>query len=794
MFKKTFFVSTAALLLCFLASCSLFNSPDNSGSVKLTLSRSAARNADSGSETLYVDVSLKGDYSQTQTIPLPPDATEATAIFDQIKLNATVYIEANVYKKDSASDEKIYTYTGKSDTIKIKSGENNISLTLKKLYSVSFNLNGGTGDFKTQRVVSGETATEPETEPTKEATEDCAYEFAGWYTSDDVKFDFDKPIKKDTILYAKWNEKHIFTVTFDSNNGDNEPFATERIVEGKSVSEPENHPEKEGTDGFAYVFSGWYKSIDDETPFDFNTPIEESITLYAKWITKQWFTVTFKADIDADEDFDTARVLEGNKVSAPETNPTKAETAEKIYTFDCWVTADDEAFDFDTPITGNITLYARYTEKNIYTITFDSDNGATSAFATEKVIEGYKVSAPTENPTKDGTGDEEYEFAGWFTSDDEGKTLSESPFDFNTPITGNLILYAGWAPIPYFTVTFNVNGGKGEYEAQRVLKGKTITRPSANPTKEADEDHKYYFVNWYISTDGGKTFASEPFDFSQPINSDTELYAVWTTKDVYTITFDLNGGDGTNFEENVIVDEKLAAPSVVPERKSDEDFDYTFAGWFTSEDEGKTLASTPFNFDEAITDNITLYAGWTKTAFYKVSFNLNGGKESIVPQRIKNGSKANEPEIIPTKDPAESTTYEFAGWYTSTDDGTTLSSTPFDFNTPISESIVLYAKWEAQVTSYIDVDIPYENATKEMLITSMRGLEDGTWECTAKEGYDSYTWKWDGVTQTEYNNRNVFITPIAVKGGTYTVTLLVTKIVDGETKYYSETTQVSREQ
>ena len=81
-----------------------------------------------------------------------------------------------------------------------------------------------------------------------------------------------------------------------------------------------------------------------------------------------------------------------------------------------------------------------------------------------------------------------------------------------------------------------------------------------------------------------------------------------------------------------------------------------------------------------------------------------------------------------------------------------------------------------------------------MLITSMRGQEGGTWEITAKEGYDSYTWKWDGVTQSEYNNKIVFITPTAIKGGTYTVSLLVTKIIDGETKYYSETTQVTREQ
>jgi uncharacterized repeat protein (TIGR02543 family) len=39
---------------------------------------------------------------------------------------------------------------------------------------------------------------------------------------------------------------------------------------------------------------------------------------------------------------------------------------------------------------------------------------------------------------------------------------------------------------------------------------------------------------------------------------------------------------------------------------------YDFAGWYTSEDEGQTLSDTAFGFDTAITEDITLYAKWTK--------------------------------------------------------------------------------------------------------------------------------------------------------------------------------------
>ena len=543
--------------------------------------------------------------------------------------NASIYIEANAYLKEPGLNEKYFLYKGTSDSIKVKSGTNNISLALKKLYTVWFELNGGTGDFDEQRVVSGEKATRPETEPTKESTEDCAYEFIGWYTSDDALFNFDTPIKQDTILYAKWAQKSFVTVTFDSNNGkDEEPFTTVRIVEGKTVKQPENHPEKEGTDEFAYEFSGWYTSADAKTQFDFTTPIDKDITLYAGWITKQWFTVTFDSDNGAVAAFATKKVLEGDKVSAPETNPTKADTEDEKYKFDSWYTTEGTAFDFNTEITDNITLIAHYAVTHIYKVSFNL-NGGEGTIETQRVTEGEKATRPSTDPTRENTATAEYTFGGWYTSTDNGETISDEPFDFDTPITGNLTLYAFWNSTEKFTVSFNVNGGTGNFESQTVTNGEKATEPTTQPTKEGDENTKY-----------------------------------------------------------------------------------TFTGWYTSSDEGKTLSETPFNFAK----------------------------------------------------------------------------------TKITKSITLYAKWNVQVTSSIDVEIPYENVTKEMLITSMRGQEGGTWEITAKEGYDSYTWKWDGVTQSEYNNKNVFITPTAIKGGTYTVSLLVTKIIDGETKYYSETTQVTREQ
>ncbi len=71
---------------------------------------------------------------------------------------------------------------------------------------------------------------------------------------------------------------------------------------------------------------------------------------------------------------------------------------------------------------------------------------------------------------------------------------------------------------------------------------------------------------------------------------------------------------------------------------------------------------------------------------HTVTFNSNGGTE-IAPKEVVNGLKIKAPST-PTKDK-----YVFRGWYK--DDA---FNTKFDFNTPITSNITLYAKWEAANT------------------------------------------------------------------------------------------------
>ncbi len=141
----------------------------------------------------------------------------------------------------------------------------------------------------------------------------------------------------------------IFTVTFA---GDGVSVPAQNVSSGGTAIEPKN-PEREG-----YTFKYWYNQ-DQNTPFDFSTPITTDITLTAFWQKNDdshptKVTVTFAG--------------EGVNITAQSVDigSTAIEPKAPIregFTFKYWYNQDQNTpFDFNTPITQDITLTAFWQE------------------------------------------------------------------------------------------------------------------------------------------------------------------------------------------------------------------------------------------------------------------------------------------------------------------------------------------------------------------------------------------------------------------------------------------------
>ncbi|MCL2269974.1 MAG: InlB B-repeat-containing protein, partial [Treponema sp.] len=228
------------------------------------------------------------------------------------------------------------------------------------------------------------------------------------------------------------------------------------------------------------------------------------------------------------------------------------------------------AYIFSTPVTGDITLHAKWITQ--YTVTFNSNGG--SSVSNQTVNEGVAASRPA-NPTRAG-----YTFNDWYS--DSGLTIV---YNFSTSVTSNITLYAKWDAIPTYTVTFNSNGGSS-ISNQTVNEGATASRPLPPPILAG-----YIFDDWY--SDSGLTTV---YNFSTTITNNTTLYAKWIIIPPvsFTITFDSHGG--SHIDPITVTNIPIVLPE--PTRQG-----YEFIAWYVSE-------GVVFDVDTALDGDITVYALW----------------------------------------------------------------------------------------------------------------------------------------------------------------------------------------
>ena len=466
----------------------------------------------------------------------------------------------------------------------IVSGDPTVYTHPVNVAGITFDTQGGSS-VPAQAVAIGGTASVPET-PTRDG-----YVFSKWTTdvAGEHEYDFATTVSATITLYAQWTEAK--TVTFDVQGGSE--IAAQQVQTGKLAVRPEN-PERVG-----YAFAGWYTSADTSgSEYDFTAAVNDDVTLYAKW-TPNMYAVTF--DSQGGSAVDAQQVAYGGYATQPAT-PTR-----DGYTFVGWTTdaAGTTPYGFGMPVTGDITLYAKWDDAGAtyHTVTIHLNDGDDYSSdlpqdMTLFVKEGEKLTIPDSAPSRGG-----YRFAG-LTSDEQRKT----DYDAGTAVTADMTLYAKW--VKTWTVTFDTAGGSA-VNSQTVDDGGVAVAPDPSPTRDDCR-----FTGWQYD---GKSY-----DFGSKVTGDITLTAQWVrTAHQWTITFDLNGGHApagkdakTLYAERKVYDgDSLVSPTADIANEPQLD-GYTFEGWSTVKDDA--LAVSVVSFDSSgkslmpIDRDGTLYALWSR--------------------------------------------------------------------------------------------------------------------------------------------------------------------------------------
>ncbi len=500
---------------------------------------------------------------------------------------------------------------------------------------------------------------------------DYGYSFAvdtkeGYQLASDLKVIYNGEDVTSTVKVTRWawgayvdvdlgkaigENPTTHTVTFNSNGGTE--IAPKEVVSGLKIKAPST-PTKD-----KYVFRGWYEDSTFSKEFDFNTLITSDMTLYANWEAANSIN---EIRLAGDIQYGTVQVgtlpsfnpgTTTDSITIDKTNsgwmkrtsttslwggfasntPVAYNDGKTNYGYDFCVNTNDGyqlASDLKVIYNGdNVTTTANVSRwawgayvtvdlgkangtPVVYTITFNSNDG--TPVAPQNINAGEKLKEPTPAPTREG-----FTFDGWY----EDSTFSKK-FDFNTPITDSMTLYAKWTENKY-TLTFDANGGTGSMTAIADLTGEYIL-----PSNEFTAPSGKQFKGWSLTTDGAIVTKVD-------MTENRTVYAIWENIPVvtYTVSFAANGGTGT----------MTAATGISG--------NYTLPACTFTAPAGKQFkAWSVGGVEKAVGDKITVTANTTVTAVwepipvttYDLTTQVNGGHGTI--SASKTGLTAGSTETI----------------------------------------------------------------------------------------------------------------------------------------------------
>ena len=502
------------------------------------------------------------------------------------------------------------------------------------------------------------------------------YIFRGWYLNS-TPYNFQNVINNDTTIVASWEigdpnpplEENVL-VTYNYNMpGIN--LAVIKVNKGSKTIEP-LAPER-----INYRFLGWY--LNNEL-FDFDTNLNDSITLKAEWVEEIIEPVV--PDVSVSFDFDNGtspisiKIESGTKVIEPK-SPTK-----EGYTFVGWFKniLDTVPYNFQAHLTTDLSLIAKYEESGLeppdpdpviedvliqfnYNVTNVDD-------AQIMIVKGTKVLEPKV------ILNEGYTFVGWF------KNITDTePYNFDEPVNNDLGLIAKWIvaepPAPIIetvVVTFNHNVPNIENEQVTIEKGTKVIE------LRATERAGYTFVGWFKNIED-----TIPYNFNDLVNNDLGLIAKWEVEEpdplepteTVVVTFNYNVPNVNPEQVSIEKGTKVLEPKII------EHEGYTFVGWFKN-----ILDTIPYNFNAPVNSDLSLEAKWDSVPYTPTYVDVTFIDQDEDNNIIIDVVVVEKGDTMTAPTPPERSYYDFVGWV---EDG---STTIFNFLNPINREYIFVAKWQ----------------------------------------------------------------------------------------------------
>ena len=409
----------------------------------------------------------------------------------------------------------------------------------------------------------------------------------------------------------------------------------------------------------------------------------------------------------------------------------------KGYTFAFWYLGEDEqnatAYDFNTPVTENITLTAKW-NINKYTVTFDS-YGGTPVPPAQEVEYGLTATEPAA-PEKTG-----YTFDGWYLGDEK--------YDFSAAVEQNITLTAKWT-LNTYTVTFDPNGGNELAEADKTKAVKIGEAYGELPTPTRKG---YNFAGWYTEAEEGTVVTA---DTTVSAMTDHTLYAHWEAKkaNVHIMIFKSNDL-GTPivdraYTTDAVYGDTLDLAEIDPSSYLDFDFEID-GGWY---DDGlfnlykKYVSGEQANKPAALT-KLQITGNWQNlklivtelvpVVYFKSAEALaEYQNDHSKVENIIFTTKARVGSTLPTADAPTATRdgYTFTFWSREGQIGTDVTGQTVNGWTN------LVANWEARTDTPYTVEHYLENLDGSYALDTtepLKGTTDTTVTAAAKS-YDNFTY------------------------------------------------------